>query len=493
MSIRRPILIPLFLAIIGAIAIFGVAAPGPAHASPAVTTDKPDYAPNETVVITGTGFNTGDVLDVVVIRPNGSIVKGDGSQAPGWDTVTAAPGGGFTYNYQLDGIVGPYTIQVYAHPWNGPESFDVPMAVTYFTDFTTLGVTINAGAHNTASLSVTLLVSWGGAGNDATQARFANDLTPEDNCADLGGGVFGPWQTITEIGTTNTATFPHTLASQTITGLRRVCSEVAEGTLGTPVNTLSANDTIFYRVPNPALAQTCGVDMVIVMDSSGSMDASELSAMKSALTFFTGAFLPETPTQIAIVEFDTVAVITQPFTSNETALNTAINAAVSGGTTNWDDALAKADSLFPNRPANPDLIVMASDGNPNTRGGHLHLGHSAAVTSVSDQDAMSWASAEANDIRTDGTRIVTLGIGDALNTNNLVTISGPVISPPAPINASTDVITTGFATLAASLAALADSLCGGTITVHKIIDADGNLGTTGRPEQRPRFHLQHQR
>ena len=478
---------PSFLLIaITAVALATLAPSDTAFAAPTVTTDKPDYVPTETVIVTGSGYNPGDQLDIVIIRPDGRIIKGDGSNTQGWDTVTANGNGNFTYNYILNGIMGIYTVEVYASPWNGPESFDIPMATTTFTDFTITSLSINNGAYSTPSLSVTLLITWAGIGGDPTQARFVNDLSPENDCADLGGGLFGPWQTVVEIGTTNSANFSHTLASQTITGLRRVCSEVAQGALGTPVNTLSANDTIFYRVPNPALAQSCGLDMVLVIDSSGSMDATELAQLKSAMNFFTGAFLPETPTQIAIVEFDTLATVTHPFSNNETTLNAAINAATSGGNTNWDDALADAESLLPHRP-NPDLIVIASDGNPNTRGGHAHLGHSLLPASVSEQDAMSWASAEANDIRTDGARIVALGIGNGLDTDNLVTISGPVVSPPAPINTSTDVITTGFATLAANLAALADELCGGTITVHKIIDADGNLGTMGDQSNGPGF------
>jgi hypothetical protein len=41
-----------------------------------------------------------------------------------------------------------------------------------------------------------------------------------------------------------------------------------------------------------------------------------------------------------------------------------------------------------------------------------------------------------------------------------------------------DVYTTEFDTLAQTLADLADDLCGGTIVVTKIIDADGDLSTT---------------
>ena len=45
----------------------------------------------------------GDGCDVVVkvTRPDGSVVSGDGSFAPGSDTVTTDPLGNFTYDYLL--------------------------------------------------------------------------------------------------------------------------------------------------------------------------------------------------------------------------------------------------------------------------------------------------------------------------------------------------------------------------------------------------------
>jgi hypothetical protein len=58
-------------------------------------TDKPAYAPEETVAVTGSGFLPNAHLDVPVIRPDGSIVKGDGTFAPGWDSVLADGSGDF--------------------------------------------------------------------------------------------------------------------------------------------------------------------------------------------------------------------------------------------------------------------------------------------------------------------------------------------------------------------------------------------------------------
>src|SRR5262245_60783300 len=74
---------------------------GVAFSGGVVTTDKADYAPEETVTVTGGGFAPNASYDVAVIRPDGSIVKGDGTFTPGWDTVQSNLLGGFTYLYQL--------------------------------------------------------------------------------------------------------------------------------------------------------------------------------------------------------------------------------------------------------------------------------------------------------------------------------------------------------------------------------------------------------
>ena len=95
-----------------------------------------------------------------------------------------------------------------------------------------------------------------------------------------------------------------------------------------------------------------------------------------------------------------------------------------GQFTNWDEGLFDARSLFPNR-SNPDLLVLSSDGNPNRRGGHTALGHSASVQSVTEAQAMDWAIDEADQAKTDGIRILAIGIGGAINVANLEDISSP--------------------------------------------------------------------
>ncbi len=43
-------------------------------------------------------------------------------------------------------------------------------------------------------------------------------------------------------------------------------------------------------VPNPTLAQACGLDIAFVVDRSGSIDNDEMTALKNALTSFANAF-----------------------------------------------------------------------------------------------------------------------------------------------------------------------------------------------------------
>jgi hypothetical protein len=116
---------------IGAIALFALFSG--AHGAAKVGTDKADYNPAETVVVTGSGFSAGTSYDVPIIRPNGSMVKGDGTLTLGWDTVITNGSGSFTYNYKLDGLQGTYQVRVYPVSWNGNLA-EFPIASTTFTD-----------------------------------------------------------------------------------------------------------------------------------------------------------------------------------------------------------------------------------------------------------------------------------------------------------------------------------------------------------------------
>jgi hypothetical protein len=83
-----------------------------ATGSETVATDRDAYQPNETVYMSGSGY-VGD-CDVVVrvTRPDGSVVVGDGSFAPGSDTVSIPTDGALAYQYILNGVTGTYLVEV---------------------------------------------------------------------------------------------------------------------------------------------------------------------------------------------------------------------------------------------------------------------------------------------------------------------------------------------------------------------------------------------
>ncbi len=227
-------------------------------------------------------------------------------------------------------------------------------------------------------------------------------------------------------------------------------------------------------ITNPPLVESCGLDIGLVIDSSGSIDNSELPIMKNAFNGFVDAFLPGTPTQFSVVEFDNNVVgPTLPFTDDATPIKNRINAAVSGGWTNWEAALQEIHNQYDPTPK-PDVIIFASDGNPNST-------IAQPSGSASESEAVSAAISVANDIKADGIRIVALGIGEnpdgsdpALDLDNLIAISGPNVAPPASIDTTADVILSDFDQLAQVLSDLADELCGGKILVQKQYDADGD-------------------
>src|SRR3989344_1990160 len=212
-------------------------------------------------------------------------------------------------------------------------------------------------------------------------------------------------------------------------------------------------------VANPSLPNSCGLDIALVLDSSGSISTSELAQMKGAMKSFGDAFLPGTPTQFSVVDFDNTATVLRAFTGDASLINAAVDTPQRGGGTNGGEALVKAWSTFDPR-ANPNLIIFASDGNPTVNNGP----GGGSTGGTTDGNDLLNAIAEANTIKTAGIRIIALGIGDNLDVENLKAVSGLNVNTCV----TSDVITSDFSTLASDLAELASELCGGTITVRQV-------------------------
>jgi hypothetical protein len=139
----------LFVAL--ALLMGGVSCSSPG-AGPSIGTDKPDYAPEETVTISGAGFTPGPVA-LTVTRPDGEI-----EQIP---DVSADSSGSFVAAYLLDGILGTYIVNatdsagqtaqttftdgstgIYAGPQVGTLIYGTPGSVTY-----SITVTGSGGGH----------------------------------------------------------------------------------------------------------------------------------------------------------------------------------------------------------------------------------------------------------------------------------------------------------------------------------------------------------
>ena len=77
-----------------------------------IATDKADYRPGATVHMTGARYARSCLVKVKVVRPDGSVVRGDGSFEPGVDQVRTTARGRLFYDYVLNGIEGLYRVRV---------------------------------------------------------------------------------------------------------------------------------------------------------------------------------------------------------------------------------------------------------------------------------------------------------------------------------------------------------------------------------------------
>ena len=230
---------------------------------------------------------------------------------------------------------------------------------------------------------------------------------------------------------------------------------------------LSAYSELFCEnniFPNPPLSESCGLDITLVLDMSSSIDwYFELYDMVSAFNNFVDAFLPATPTKISVIHFSDLGVIKIYPSNNIIEIKSAISDRDEENCTNWQSPLQKVQEIPDERSTIPNLVVFASDGNPN-----MPLDNCESVYSVADLDL---AVIEANKIKFDGTRILVLGIGDMLKEDYLKEISGPNLNTG---NLDVDVITTNFSDLASDLADYAKILCSNKILVQVKIDNDND-------------------
>ncbi|MEK6676181.1 MAG: VWA domain-containing protein, partial [Planctomycetota bacterium] len=338
----------------------------------------------------------------------------------------------------------------------------------------TAGDPVSVGAGDSISVSMTVVTSGSSSADDWESSS---------------------WQIATASGTwlcTNSANFTSsgthttsfTIIAPATTGVYHSYFRAHDGdtcggsAISKPVQLVNSV-TIEPQEPNPVLDEACGLDIVLVLDVSGSIGGN-ITQVKDAANAFVNAFLPGTPTLIGLVKFNETAVVLEDLTSDTAALSADIASLASGGWTNWQGAIMAARGLLEggldrDDLVHPDMIVVVTDGDPtaSTAGGSTSTQPNVHLAPAVIQADLAKTSSSSMPIR-----MIAVGVG-AVTESRLVAISGPNVSPPNPIDSTVDVVLDDFAGLADALNDLALTMCGGTITVHKIIDLDGNIATTG--------------
>ena len=111
------------------------------------------------------------------------------------------------------------------------------------------------------------------------------------------------------------------------------------------------------------------LDIIYVMDVSGSMKGYRLDNAKNAIKNVTSNFKNNSnlDTRVSLVTFGTTAAINCDWTWNQVELEHALDNRSANGATNYEDAMVKAKELLDNsRSGATKIIIFASDGNPTT-------------------------------------------------------------------------------------------------------------------------------
>ncbi len=126
-------------------------------------------------------------------------------------------------------------------------------------------------------------------------------------------------------------------------------------------------------------------DIVLVLDASGSMSGTPIQEAKNAAAKFIQTVMDsKEDASISVVTYDNSAVTVSPLTSNKESLLSAVDRISSGGGTDIEAGLARAEQLLNERNAKKKSIVLLSDGLPNDgKTGDSLIEYAA---SIKDQD-----------------------------------------------------------------------------------------------------------
>lgn len=232
---------------------------------------------------------------------------------------------------------------------------------------------------------------------------------------------------------------------------------------------------------NPALTASCGLDVALILDLSGSVEPS-LAQLKTAANTFVDS-LQGTPSRMALFSFSSQSPATGA-TANFPALTPVSTAAQgtafknlyapwgAGGSTNWDRGLGVAAAA--NTAANNyDIAVVITDGNPTSYNQPPQGNGNDNRIRETENGIFSANALKAGPGGTTPTRVLAFGVGDgatgATNALNLRAISGPTAFNGSNGATADYYQANNFAAVGTALRNLALGNCEGTLTVTKQI------------------------
>jgi hypothetical protein len=220
---------------------------------------------------------------------------------------------------------------------------------------------------------------------------------------------------------------------------------------------------------NPDLVKACGIDILVTLDASGSVQPYTQN-VKDAFNAFTAA-LKNTGSRIAVSQFSTVATLplgtdytTVTDQSIKNKFDPYINSYKPNGSTNWEDGF-RVDRYFLPRPNPnvPHLVVFITDGDPNYvikaapsvtyDPGNQNTAQneyekkvpldSNEVASGGDDFAKDKAVSNSNAMKAVGSHVLVVAVGNGLNSSSslqrIIDVSGPdVFSGSGTFDITTD-------------------------------------------------------
>lgn len=233
--------------------------------------------------------------------------------------------------------------------------------------------------------------------------------------------------------------------------------------------------------PNPNLAAACGLDVMLVLDESGSIgSAGETGTVRAAARGFLDA-LAGTGSAVSIVDFNTTASQPVPYT---TVTRTSIANTFApylrygyrpSGWTNWEAAFQTvARANFAVGGPKADLVLFLTDGDPTAfnRPGRPP----ATGLTPGDVTALRRAAVAADVVKGQGSHVFALGVGAAVTSpasaNRLTAVSGFEEFPDeqSDLGMADYSLVEDFDDLPAALRAFAVALCKSSVTVTKVVD-----------------------